>query len=277
MDDGSTDESLSIIQQFQDRILWETGSNRGGNSARNRLLDLAQGEWLQYLDADDCLLPEKVANQMEFLKRDEETDVVFGPVTLEHWSESNSYRELLEIPEPRDQWVLLARWNLPQTGASLWRKQAVMSVGGWRVDQPCCQEHELYLRLLKAGKVFRYCSHNGAVYRQWTQDTVCNRDQPEVHRRKLEIESHAESFLRSRDQLTPERLWAINQARFEVARMAWQYAPSVACEIMQVVAGSLPDFLPRDQAAPPLYRLTYRLFGFRLAEQLATVTRAIRK
>src|SRR5678815_984429 len=64
VDDGSKDASLEVIKSFGDRIRWETGPNRGGNAARNRLLQLAKGEWLQYLDADDYLLPEKISRQM---------------------------------------------------------------------------------------------------------------------------------------------------------------------------------------------------------------------
>ena len=59
VDDGSTDGSLEVIKSFGDRIKWETGPNRGGNVARNRLLELSHGEWIQYLDADDYLLPAK--------------------------------------------------------------------------------------------------------------------------------------------------------------------------------------------------------------------------
>src|SRR5438128_899411 len=66
VDDGSTDGSLQQIRKFDGLVRWETGPNRGGNAARNRLLELAKGEWLQYLDADDYLLPDKIAKQMEF-------------------------------------------------------------------------------------------------------------------------------------------------------------------------------------------------------------------
>src|SRR6202011_1477360 len=79
VDDGSTDGSLAIIESFGDRIRWETGPNRGGNVARNRLLELAHGEWLQYLDADDYLLPMKIERQMEFIGANPAADVIFGP------------------------------------------------------------------------------------------------------------------------------------------------------------------------------------------------------
>jgi glycosyltransferase involved in cell wall biosynthesis len=275
VDDGSTDSSLEVIKSFGDRIRWETGPNGGGSAARNRLLELSRGEWLQYLDADDYLFPDKVAKQLEFLALQPQTDVVFGPVTLEHWTQSEARRELLPIPEPHDPWVLLARWYLPQTGSSLWRKQAIVDVGGWKPDQPCCQEHELYLRLLMAGKRFAYSSENGAVYRQWGEHTLCKRDTAEVHRQRLEIEQRAEDFLRTQSEITEDRLWAINQARFEVARMAWLYDPDFAAEIVAIIRHSQADFVPGGAAARFHYRLLYRTLGFSAVEKLAEWKRTL--
>jgi len=270
VDDGSTDGSLEVIRSFGDRIRCETGPNRGGNAARNRLLGLARGEWLQYLDADDYLLPDKVARQMEFLALHPSTDVVFGPVILEHWTESGVHLEELPIPEPHDPWVLLARWYLPQTGACLWRRQAILDAGGWKVDQPSCQEHELYLRLLMAEKHFAYCEYAGAIYRQWGEHTVCKRDVPEVHRRRLEIEQKIEEFLRGNDELTRARLHAINLARFEIARSEWQFGEAFARQIADRVYRTEPGFVPDDTpAAPRRYRLALRLLGFHWTERLA--------
>ena len=269
VDDGSADASLTIIKTFGDRIRWVSGPNRGSNVARNRLLEIARGDWLQYLDADDHLLPDKIERQLEFLAAHPDTDVVFGPVTMEHFDEKDSQRELLPIPKPHDLWILLARWYLPQTGAALWRKQAIIDVGRWKVDQPCCQEHELYLRLLMAGKRFAYGEHNGAIYRHWGEDTLWRGNVPEVHRRRLEIEQRAEDFLRSTNALTPERRNAINMARFETARMPWRYNSGFASEIVRHVQMQQPEFIPTGPAAPSHYRIVYRLFGFSAAQRLA--------
>src|SRR5438093_263789 len=146
VDDGSTDRSLEIIRSYDDRVRWETGPNRGGGAARNRLLELSRGDWLQYLDADDYLLPNKIEQQMAVVAARSDVDIVFGPVILEHWSEELNRRELLAIPAPHDLWILLATWGLPQTGATLWRKAAVVEVGGWKSDQPCCLSSVLYHR-----------------------------------------------------------------------------------------------------------------------------------
>lgn len=272
VDDGSTDGSLDVIQSFQGRIRWETGPNRGGNAARNRLLELAGGDWVQYLDADDYLLRDKIARQMEFLAR-HPADVVFGPATWEYWSTSDTKRELVLIPEPHDVWVLLASWQLPQTGAPLWRKGAIYDVGGWRLSQPCCQEHELYLRLLTGEKRFAYHPTNGAVYRQWSTETVCKRDISEVHRRRLEIEQRLEDHLREKKLLTSQRLHAINQARFEIARIVWQYDARLAQEIMDQVRSLDPEFSPTGAAAPSHYRLIFHSLGFQAAEKLAVAVR----
>src|SRR5205807_5395332 len=131
-----------------------------------------------------------------------DVDVVYSPVTIERSRGNTVRRELLTIPEPRDPWVLLARWYLPQTGASLWRKQALVDVGGWKVDQPCCQEHELYLRLLMAGKRFAYCADEGAIYRHFGNGTVSTRNISKVHEQRLDIETRAEEFLRERGELS---------------------------------------------------------------------------
>lgn len=274
VDDGSTDDSLKCIQSFGSLIRWETGPNQGGNRTRNRLLEMARGEWIQYLDADDYLLPDKIAHQMEIVLQNSGLDVVYGPVTKEFSSGGKVWRELQLIPEPRDLWTLLVLWYLPQTGAPLWRRQALVDVGGWKSDQPCCQEHELYLRLLMANRKFYYSDHGGAIYRQWGEHTVCKRDKPEVIRRRLEITERAEVFIKEQGELTPARHQAINQARFHMARLAWRINRSMATQILKSIRVSQPDFQPHGESTSRSYRLFLSLLGFQLTETLASWRRS---
>ena len=273
LDDGSTDGSLDVIRSFGDRVEWMAGPNRGAGAARNRLLRAARGDWVQYLDADDWLMPEKVARQAALLPSRPEADVLFGPVTFEHWSPRGARRELCPIPEPHDPWILLARWRLPQTGAPLFRRQALRDVGGWKEEQPCCQEHELYLRLLTAGKRFAYADAGGAVYRIWSEETLCRRDKALTRRERRRITDRLEAHLAANGGLNAERHWAINQARFEMARMAWLSDPAEAAEIIGEIRRSQPGFLPAEAAAPPTYRFAYRALGFAAAEKLASFRR----
>jgi len=273
IDDGSSDRSLEIIKSFGDRIRWETQSNRGGNFTRNQLLDLSTGDWLQYLDADDYLLPDKIEQQISSLNQLPEADIVYSPSIWEYWKEGVPYPEVMPIPEPHDPWILLARWYLPQTGSPLWQKQAIVDVGGWKIDQPCCQEHELYLRLLMAGKHFVYCPAAGSVYRQWSESTVCNRDKRRTQRERLAVKDRLEQFLHQNSMLTPERLYATNQARFECARTIWSSDRQWADAIISKIKASDPHFVPSGVAAPVFYQTTYQMLGFSVAEKIALAKR----
>lgn len=277
VDDGSNDNSLKIIKSFGDRILWETGENRGGNAARNRLLELSTGEWLQYLDADDYLLPDKIEKQVQFLQQYPETDVIYSPSIIEYWDAENASQEILLIPEPHDPWVLLARWYLPQTNSPLWRKQSIIDVGSWKLGQPCCQEHELYLRLLIAGKQFKYFPVAGSIYRQWSESTVCKRDQSETRRQLLQIQDRIECYLKDSGKLTQNRQTAINLARFECARLIWLTDPQWATRVITKIRQTDIHFVPSGQAAPHYYCLIYKLLGFTIAERSAELKRSIAK
>ena len=273
IDDGSTDGSWKIINSFGSQIRTERTSNKGAGSARNHLLKLSNGEWLQYLDADDYLLPEKISNQVKNIDISSKADVIYSPEIFEnHWSNEIS-KGTMEIPAPRDPWILLAKWRLPQTGAALWRKQAVIDVGGWKEDQPCCQEHELYLRLLKAGKQFSYTPEPGAVYRKWSDDTVCERDKLETYRQRLKITNEEERFLKDTGQLTVERQDEINQARFECARILWTVDKAWAYSLMNDISNTHAPFDPRGRGVPSIYRYIYRCFGFAMAEYIAALKR----
>jgi glycosyltransferase involved in cell wall biosynthesis len=276
VDDGSRDGSLEVIKSFGDRVHWETGPNRGGNVARNRLLELAGGEWLQYLDADDYLLPPKIERQVLFLRERPTCDVVYSPTLWVNWSEKKVEQEISPIREPRDPWILLARWWLPQTGGPLWRRQTLIDVGGWKPDQPCCQEHELYLRLLESGAEFCYFEECHAAYRHWaSNETVSKRNRAELRRRRLEIKERMELFLRSRGELTRPRLHALNQARFEIARGAWLEDPAEARKIVDAIEQCEPGFIPEPPAARGRYCLIYRTLGFSAAERIAACTRVL--
>lgn len=275
VDDGSTDGSLGIIKGFGDRIRWESGAHQGGNVARNRLLALARGTWLQYLDADDYLMPDKIAGQMAVVEANGEAEIVYGPVTVERWRPDGVTTERLDIPEPRDPWILLARWQLPQTGAPLFLKRAIEEVGGWKPDQPVAQEHELYLRLLQAGKRFVYAPANGAVYREWSQQTLWTSRKPEQRRRRLAIEEDAARSLEASGALTPGRAEAIAQAVFGMARVAWREGDHDGARlILDGLQRLAPAFTPR--AEPAAYRWLWRLIGFERTERILSWRRSAR-
>src|SRR5262249_50107119 len=70
VDDGSTDGTLSIARQFEsESVRIVTQTNAGASAARNRAFSLSRGEYIQWLDADDLLAPDKISKQMEALSQ----------------------------------------------------------------------------------------------------------------------------------------------------------------------------------------------------------------
>jgi glycosyltransferase involved in cell wall biosynthesis len=68
VDDGSRDESVAVARRHAgDRVRVFTQANAGAAAARNHALREARGDYLQYLDADDLLAPDKIAAQMTTL------------------------------------------------------------------------------------------------------------------------------------------------------------------------------------------------------------------
>lgn len=68
IDDGSTDDSLIVARTFEPRgVHVITQNNSGASAARNHALQLARGDLLQFLDADDLLTPDKIAAQVSSL------------------------------------------------------------------------------------------------------------------------------------------------------------------------------------------------------------------
>jgi glycosyltransferase involved in cell wall biosynthesis len=70
VDDGSRDHTLAVARQFASKdVTVVAQSNQGAAAARNFAFSICQGDYVQWLDADDLLAPDKIANQVEILDR----------------------------------------------------------------------------------------------------------------------------------------------------------------------------------------------------------------
>lgn len=68
VDDGSTDETLAIARRFEpEGVRITTQNNQGGSAARNRAYSLSRGDYIQWLDNDDLLAPDKIERQIQAL------------------------------------------------------------------------------------------------------------------------------------------------------------------------------------------------------------------
>lgn len=67
IDDGSTDNSLEILESYPIKIIRQ--KNSGVSAARNAGAALAKGQYLAFIDQDDKWMPEKLSRQVEFIDK----------------------------------------------------------------------------------------------------------------------------------------------------------------------------------------------------------------
>jgi glycosyltransferase involved in cell wall biosynthesis len=80
VDDGSTDRTGEVAEGFGDAVRYERQTRRGFAAGRNRGVELAGGDYIGFLDADDRFVRDKLERQLGVLEADPAVDAVFGHV-----------------------------------------------------------------------------------------------------------------------------------------------------------------------------------------------------
>lgn len=136
VDDGSTDETFSVLQNLKAQnpklILLLQTPNKGPGSAREAGRQVAQGDFIQYLDSDDVLYPEKFRLQVEALAQNPHCRVVYGKTNYCN-AEGSNYSahgkrtgELIESMFPS---FLSSRWW--STLTPLYQRSLCDQAGPW--------------------------------------------------------------------------------------------------------------------------------------------------
>lgn len=151
VDDGSTDGTSAMLhERYGDRIQVITQENRGLPAARNTGTRQAHGEYINYCDADDKLLPEKVARCLAAFEQHPEAGVVY--TDYEQVAEDGHTivpREHPELPSGDIFCELLTgpRGNFIQVAAPLVRRSAILEAGGFNEQMTNAQDWDMWVRL----------------------------------------------------------------------------------------------------------------------------------
>lgn len=231
IDDGSTDRSADVLKSFGDRILWESSPNRGACAARNRGLELATGEFIQFLDADDLLHPNKMALQLAGFGTDPRIIMYCGRETFRI---SDHRRRWLDIPTNEGDDIAFATSKIIHTASPLYRREQLIAVGGYRVDLACAQDYDLNLRLALAGFTFRRLDKVLLTVRR--RDESISSDSLKVLRQMRILWHELLEELRSRDQLTPQRSVAIARCLASAARVFRRHGHLTEAELYRAEA-----------------------------------------
>lgn len=150
VNNNSTDDTIGVLKGYEfaypDKVYVYNEPTRGAPAARNCGLSKAKGEWIQFLDADDELLPDKLQTQYAIAQYSN-ADVVAGDCLLKY-DTNGKITNIIRAVE-NNTWKGLINSKLGITSSNLWRKAALNNVGGWDETLTSSQEYDLLFRLLK--------------------------------------------------------------------------------------------------------------------------------
>lgn len=178
VDDGSIDETAIIAEQliktyqrtdFTFKYFYQTQS--GAPAARNLGTTNATGEFIQYLDSDDLLYPEKLMEQVTFLRNNETYEAVFGDwnsglpdafMNIKGYVSADMVTQLLTLERS------IANFSI------LMRRSLVQRIGLWDTQLRRCQEIDFHLRGLLAGAVYHYQAFTTGLWRYHESERIHN-------------------------------------------------------------------------------------------------------
>ena len=166
VDDGSTDETASIAEQFGPPVRVIRRPNSRVAATRNAGIQEAVSEWIGFIDADDLWDSSKLECQMEELARHPGADVCYtGRRLLIQNRETTQFGEVVKVPPANQIRESLFRQTSFLPSSVLIRKSALMAVGGFDTRCAYVEDWDLWLRLLHWGAKFVDCQEPLVHYR----------------------------------------------------------------------------------------------------------------
>lgn len=164
VDDCSTDGSREIVEKYtaidQRLTLIRKATNSGANSCRNIGLGRAKGEFVIFLDADDCLSPGCIGERIQRMRQ--APDAHFGVFPLKTYRVEKDEKGMVWSPTGNRHLEAFLRHDLPwQTMQPIWKRSFVQELGGFDESFERMQDVELHTRALLAPGV-RYRCFPGA-------------------------------------------------------------------------------------------------------------------
>lgn len=156
VDDGSTDNSVAIIKQYQlqdPRIQLIAKLNSGLADSLNQGILVARGKWIARLDADDICEPNRLESQITFAQQN--PDVVFVGSGHSIINSDGNVEGVHYYPTSHEQLLsnLIAIRKYPAHSSAFYKTEVVRSLGGYRPRMKRSQDWDLWLRTSEMGNL----------------------------------------------------------------------------------------------------------------------------
>ncbi len=269
IDDSSTDNSIEIIKSYGDKIIWESlPENKGGCYARNRGFALSKGEYIQFLDADDLILPEKIERQINFLEATK-ADVVYGDWRYQgHQSNGVIFLDEIQKPGIQEDVLLSLIENWWTAVASLfYRRTAVETSGGWDESFSAAQDRDFFISVVMSGAKVVYQSGSPSIYRRYGKVTVSTASKQRWIENHCKVLQKVEKKLLQKNREIPINYRAaLAEGFFEIARDYMYIDYSQYLRFLNKSLALYPNF--KHKSSKKIYNFVQDICGFRLTERL---------
>lgn len=208
VDDGSTDNTSEIVARYiaQDaRIKFMQQKNQRQAAARNYGIKHATGQYIQFLDADDLLEPEKFARQIAYLEQHPEVDIVYSNV---RYFESGKVNErCFSIGGDGERWMpeisgtgqgilkTILRNNIMPINAPLFKRSAVEMAGFFNEKLPPVEDWDYLIRCAVAEARFQYEDAEGVRALVRSHSTSSSHDRRRMIRAELLMREEIRPFI----------------------------------------------------------------------------------
>jgi glycosyltransferase involved in cell wall biosynthesis len=154
IDDGSTDDTASIVGKFGNKIHYHFQANQGLSAARNRGIELSSGTYIQFLDSDDKLGAQSIETKVRHLNQNPRVVFACGPNRLFFEGRSQFYnlrQNLLfgwRLPDNLDIVPTLYYGNIAPVHAFLTRLNAIKGNKIYFDESlKACEDYDFWLRI----------------------------------------------------------------------------------------------------------------------------------
>jgi glycosyltransferase involved in cell wall biosynthesis len=171
VDDGSTDGTAEVARGFTSKsVVIVSQENQGAAAARNLAFKLSQGEYIQWLDADDLLAPDKVERQFAALRKGDGKRTLLSS-SWAHFYYRTKHARFIPTSLWQDlmpvEWLLrkLGEGQYMQTATWLTSRELAEAAGPWDVRLHVDDDGEYFCRVLLASEGTRFSPEAKVYYR----------------------------------------------------------------------------------------------------------------
>jgi glycosyltransferase involved in cell wall biosynthesis len=172
VDDDSTDDTAAVIEQYAGRVIYIKQANQGASVARNTGFQAASGEYINFLDDDDLLMPTKIERQVQVLDSHPEIGLVHcGYYHID--ADGKPLDKVCMLPAGE---VLkeLVQYCFLLIHTPLIRHQCLDQVGLFDDELDCHEDWDLWLRIAQAGYQFACVQEPLCAYRVQQDSKMAN-------------------------------------------------------------------------------------------------------